>query len=223
MSAPAANLTTAAEPQAPAAAPAPNPSATPPAPAAAPAAQTTPQAPAAEPPKPADPAAPPALAAPAAAAKPAEPAKPAEIELKVPDGSTLPKEAVDAVRAYAKGQNLGQGEAQAVLNYHNQQMVDFAARQQAWIKEAEADPEIGGAKLTENSEYARRFVERIDPSGGFAKLLKDSGYGNYLPVLRFLSDAGRMAGNDVLDVSSLQAPKTQKKSPEQVLFGDIKQ
>lgn len=123
---------------------------------------------------------------------------PETYELKLPENSLLKESVIEKVAAFAKEQGLTQKEAQAVLEHENETLKAYKAEEDKfvnevkgqWKKETLADPEIGGAKAKENSEYAFRVFEKFG-SPKFKQLLESTGFGNHPEVVRVFSKLGR--------------------------------
>ena len=153
-------------------------------------------------------------------------AAPDKYDLKLSDGSLLKPENVNAITEFAKSNKLSNEQAQAVLDREN---ANFAAyvdaqkkqvveEQQAWIKEAKEDEEIGGDNLGKNMELSKRLIAKYGPEG-FAKELEDSGYGNYPNLIKFIVRIIK-ANNFAEDtLVSPNASGSGKKSLEEVFYG----
>ncbi len=166
------------------------------------------------------PAADPAKATPPAAdPKTAEPpvppveTVPESYDLKVPEESLLQTADVERLKAEAKELGLTNEEAQeyldthhkAVTAYRDAEMVKVKEMQSGWLKECEADTEIGGAEFKKNAELAKRVVERVG-SDTFKKMLNETGFGNHPEVVRTFARIGKMMSEDQLVLPKAQAP-----------------
>lgn len=174
--------------------------------AVATAAATTTQTPAKEAPKeqPKE-ATPPAKVEPAAQEKTAE-TKPKEeqtktdqkIELKLPDGSLLKPERVAEIAKLASEQGLSQAQAQERLDSESKAEASFQDRQNnvyaqmraTWKETIKSDPEMGGDKLNETTENAKRFVEKFG-SESFKKAVNETGLGDHPELVRIMAKAGK--------------------------------
>lgn len=197
------------------------------APPAAPAAPATPAAPAA--PTTATPAEPTTLATapegtppPAApidvTAPPATPPAAGDVALTRAEDALLSQEGVDAISLFAKENKLTQDAAEKLMGMQNASLeqaqvnLEFAQAKQSdtWAAETKADPVIGGEKLQEHAELARRVVNRF----GNAELrdyLNKSGLGNNVHVIKFLSQIGKASSDDTLSVPGTTAPQPARK------------
>lgn len=138
---------------------------------------------------------------------PAAPAVPEKYELKMPEKSPLAAAHLEKVAAIAKEQGLSQEEAQAFLEHDHEvassvvaaQLENVKVQQDEWKKASVADPEIGGAKLAENAEYTKRFLDRYG-SLEMKHILDASGFGNHPEVVRTFSRVYRdlMASGQVV-------------------------
>lgn len=180
-------------------------------PSPAPAAAATPAAPAtpaATPGTPASTATPANPSAPAGDAKPGEtkpgepkPTVPATYALKLPDGSPLDAAHVDKLTSFAKEKGLTPELAQAVLARDHEQAVarraEFEAQKKAWGEQLAKDPKYGGQNLVKTGELARRVLTKFFPPN-FAKVLDDTGAGNYPDLVIGLAQLGQAYGEDKL-------------------------
>jgi hypothetical protein len=187
-----------------------------------PAAQATPTAAATETATPAAPAAStPASASATAEAKPqtatseAQPAaaaQPLVYELKLPEGSTLDKSAIEKVVSFAKEKGLSPEVAQSVLerehlaldSYTKGLDAQFKATQEEWVKQIQSDKEIGGEKFKENIEIAHRAVKRFADEE-FFKALDASGFGNHPGLVKVFARVGKLLAEDKAVIPGPQA------------------
>lgn len=112
------------------------------------------------------------------AAKPADPAKPdaaakpaeaAAWELKAPEGSTLSTDEVKAAEKFAKDNGLTQAQAEKILARdiesrtaaQTARQAEATAANDTWLKETQADPDIGGAKLPQTVANVRKALTAI--------------------------------------------------------------
>lgn len=136
------------------------------------------------------------------AATQAAPVVPEKYDLKLPEGSKLEASFVDQLSAFAKEQGLNQAQAQKLLEREHASRLAFESSHKEAQDKAladyragllttlEKDPEIGGAKLAENAEYAKRFVAQFG-SEQLKKDLNESGLGNHPELIRMLAKAGK--------------------------------
>jgi hypothetical protein len=151
---------------------------------------------------------------------------PKEISLKIPDGAKLDAAHVEKIATFAKERGLSQEQAQAMLDRDAKLVSDFAAQQEttkaAWMAETETDTEVGGDKLKEASELAKRVVHRYGDKELLEELDK-TGYGNNKLLVRLFSRIGRDLGEDRLVMPGSQTRDTQApSSPAEVLYGKKK-
>lgn len=201
-----------AAPVAPAVAPAPAapaPITTPPADPAAPA-PVAPAAPSVDPDASllgGDPAAP--------AADPAAPAEPAagvpdKYELAAPEGFSLDPAAVEAAAPVFKEAGLTNEQANKLMPAAK----DFAertaqatidgiieqgqAQRATWLKEFDADAEIGGQNKETTLHLAAKGLDAMGYKDGhpFRKAMNDTGFGNHPDMIRVFRRLGQMAGED---------------------------
>lgn len=116
----------------------------------------------------------------------------------VPEGIELNGEVTDEFKALAKEQNLTQANAQKLIDLatkHSQalqeRMLDLHVQQIAtWGEESKADPEIGGAKYTENVKLAQNAIERFG-TPALREALEFSGLGNHPELIRAFTRIGK--------------------------------
>jgi len=154
---------------------------------------------------------------------------PAEIkyELKLPEDAVLDQKRLDEVLTYAKEKKLDPSIAQEILNQENQVLKNFVDTQktrvqtqiEAWRKQTESDPELGGEKLKENAEMAKRALKQFG-SESFVSVLEESGMGNHPELVRMLSRIGRAMADDKLVMAGSQSAG--KKSMEEQFYGSDK-
>jgi hypothetical protein len=226
MSTPAANATanpeagaTQTDPQTPPAAPAP--------------AQQQPSgaAPPAEPPK-ADQGGstqPPATETPPAETK----VVPETYDLKLPDGSLLDAQDLEALSSYAKEKGLTQAEAQEELEREHKaassysermlarQQEGFKQQAQQWRQEVETHETFGGAaKFTENEASVDRVLNTFAPPE-LSKVLAEQGL-RYQPALySFLLSVAKATAEDKAVLPGSQSP-TQQMRAEDILYPSMR-
>lgn len=158
---------------------------------------------------------------PAEAPKDAPPAKvvPEKYDLKLSENSPVDARFVERIAEISKSQGLSQQEAQALLVSEEQRASEaIEAQQSAWLADAQADKEIGGEKLKETAEYAKRALEGFEAQKLMTELDR-FGYGNHPEVLRFLSKVGRAIADDRFVHVGVSSSGTAKKSIDQMLYG----
>lgn len=90
-------------------------------------------------------------------------------ELKAPEGSDLPAEAVKAAETFAKENGLTQAQAEKILARDiagrtaslESQKADIAKTGDVWLEEAKKHPEIGGDKLPAAVANAKRAMQAM--------------------------------------------------------------
>lgn len=145
--------------------------------------------------------------------------------LKLPEGSKLDAKRVEDVSAWAKAKNIAPEVAQEILNREHEAVSTAAAAQAAevervketWLNELKADKEIGGDKLNQHVEPAKRLVDKFG-SESFKKALDETGLGNHPELVRFLSGIAKAVGEDKLVLPGA-SPAGAKKSVEEVFYG----
>jgi len=160
------------------------------------------------------------------AAKTSETPPPADYStLKLPDGSKLDAKRVEDVSAWAKAKNIAPDVAQEILNREHEAVSTIEAARAAeiekvketWLNELKADKEIGGDKLNQHVEPAKRLVDKFG-SESFKKTLDETGLGNHPELVRFLSGIAKAVGEDKLVLPGA-SPAGVKKSLEETFYG----
>jgi len=134
--------------------------------------------------------------------KPEEKVIPEKYDLKAPDGITLDPVLTEEFSGVAKELGLTNEQAQKLTdiglkvqsNANAAMMKQWGEVRKAWVAEAKADPEIGGAKHAESLEYAFRAINKFGDQG--LKQILDSGYGDNPSLIKFMSRVGRAIGED---------------------------
>lgn len=143
---------------------------------------------------------------------------PDKYELKLPEGAPFDESDLRAIAAEAKAMQCTQEEAQALVDARVQFAQDTAAQ---YLKEAQADPEIGGAKFEETSQLALKARGFMAPKGSeeaafLERVLDKTGAGNHRLMLRMFARVGRAMGED--SGGGLRNTTTQEKTPAQKMY-----
>ncbi len=149
---------------------------------------------------------------------------PESYDLKLPEDSLLDPSDVERISSYAKEKGLSTEAAQELLTreeeavgrYHEGQIEHVEKVRAEWIKEAEADPEIGGDDFNQNSELARRVVARFGTEE-FKELVNSTGFGNHKELVRFCVRIGKLMSDDQLVPAKPQSGGKEK-SAQDVLY-----
>lgn len=135
---------------------------------------------------------------------PADPAKPKETppavavkadlsKLKLPEGSLLKADAVEAVKALAEKQGMTAEAAQAMIDdrslatkaYHEGLVSEHKAAVAGWRKTIESHPVFGGPNLKATDEAISAVVSRFGPKG-LMETIQQAGYNWHPGFLEFL-------------------------------------
>jgi hypothetical protein len=164
------------------------------------------------------------------ATPPAEskPVVPDKYDLKIPDGAQLKPEQLEKIAQFAKEQGFSQEQAQKYLErenavlteYVNKQQEDFKAQTQSWVEQVKVDKELGGEKFQENMEHATRAFERF-ATPEFAKIIKESGFGNHPELVRTFFKIGQAMKEDRM-VNPPAQGSSAGKSAADLLYGGTK-
>ena len=123
---------------------------------------------------------------------------PEKYELTIAKDSLLDQTDMDRISTDAKEKGLTNGEAQlmadmeaeAIDRYHDKIDKQVEDIQAGWLKDAEADKEIGGEAFKENAELSKRLVDKYG-SEALKDLLDQSKYGDHPEVVRIFSTIAR--------------------------------
>lgn len=129
--------------------------------------------------------------------------KEVEYKLELAEDSKLHSDFVNEMTEFAKQHGLSNEAAQELVDWQNETVNEIIAKSQEfqekqvedWKQETINDPELGGEKLTEVSEYAKSVVKQFG-NEAIIEMLNESGLGNHKEVVRFLSKIGRAMSND---------------------------
>lgn len=153
---------------------------------------------------------------------------PEKYDLKIPEGSKLKVTATERIARIAREQGLTNSEAQqllvqeheAVSVYEKEQNEELSRTKANWKKELETDPDVGGAKLKENSEDVRRGLEANFSKETIA-FIDTLELGNNKHLFKDLLKLGRKLKDDKID-SGKKNTSTTRKSVEEVFYGATK-
>lgn len=126
-------------------------------------------------------------------------------DFTMPEGVVMDPALGTDLTALAKELNLPQDKAQKLVDIGVKQAQAFAtametsvnAAKTQWLGEVRADPEIGGAKLTENMVIAKRAVVAFG-TPALVGLLNQTGLSQHPEMLRLLTRVGAAISEDTL-------------------------
>jgi len=138
------------------------------------------------------------------------PVVPEAYDLTAPEGMTIDPALLEEATPIFKEIGLSNEAANKVLplaqslmtKSHEaavQSMIDAGAQQRkAWLDEAKADPEIGGAKWDATLHSAAKALDALGyPEGApFRAALTETGFGNHPEMIRVMAKVGAMVGED---------------------------
>lgn len=148
-------------------------------------------------------------AASAAAAKPAG-APEQYADFTPPEGTTFDPTIMGKFAETAKALNLPQEAAQQLVDQmapvmaaqHTQQIESLKAE---WLATTTADPEIGGAKLTESVAMAAKARDAF-ATPALKEIFNGTGFGNHPEMVRFMAKVGRAISDDKVVIGGQTAP-----------------
>lgn len=143
-------------------------------------------------------------------AEPDAPVVPEAYDLTAPEGMTIDAALLEEATPIFKEIGLSNEAANKVLPLAQslmtktqeatiQSMIDAGAQQRkAWLDEAKADPEIGGAKWDATLHSAAKALDALGyPEGSpFRAALTETGFGNHPEMIRAMAKVGAMVGED---------------------------
>lgn len=152
---------------------------------------------------------------------------PEKYDLKLPEGSLMKPARLEKIAAFAKAKGLSQEDAQAYLEQENQAVKDHVEGEKAqveesivkWVKDGEADKEIGGEAFKMNVELAKRVVDRFG-TDLLKTDLNSTGLGNHPELVRLLVRIGKSMSEDQLILPGGQKPSAPKRSAADTLYGE---
>ncbi len=139
-------------------------------------------------------------------------------EFTLPDSITVIPEAMEKFQGIAKTLDLTQGQAQELVDFQTQFMLDNATQSQKnweaqmdiWVDTANNDEEIGGEKFEENVAIAKTAIDKFG-TPELKKQLDATGTGNHVEFLRFFLNVGKAIAEDGISLGKggKDAPVTQ--------------
>jgi hypothetical protein len=132
------------------------------------------------------------------------------------------------IDALAKDLGLTQEQAQKLADYTIKQSdgvedhygVVLKEQSEAWKQETAKDETIGGPKLAENMGVVKLAMDKF-ATDGFREILRKSGLGNNVDVLKFMHAAGKAISEDTIVGGG--NPDTKKLSTAERIYGRDKQ
>ncbi len=160
----------------------------------------------------------------------AAPGAPETYELTAPDGSELGGQVLEHFsEQVARKLNLTQDNAQMVIDtmapvvqqqVAEQQLEAMRKQHDEMLNETRNDPEFGGDNLKSNLGKVGRALKALDPSGELSGLLKTTGLGSNLQVLKALAKAGDLVSEDDSLVVGAGGAGGERRTAD-ILFGDV--
>ena len=116
-----------------------------------------------------------------------------------PKDIALSKHDLEYIETFAREQKMSQDEAQALVD----QQTDFVKRQlkaqdETLTAKLQADPELGGDKMTQTLQNTKRALEKIDKDGKLAATLDRYGISKDPEIVRALNYIGSNLKDDKL-------------------------
>lgn len=135
---------------------------------------------------------------------------PEKYDLKLPENSDVDDSVVKSVEEFAKENGLSQEAAQSILDREMdarqasiRTLEEQASKQsETWLKEAKADPDIGGDKWNESVALADKALDELFPSMDIKEFLRSTGLGNNPSVIKGFRRIGEMLTSEKIDPST---------------------
>lgn len=133
-------------------------------------------------------------------------------DFKVPEGVTVDDASLAEFKDTAKGLNLTQEQAQALVDFQaklsTKQAEAFHSTVAGWAEASRSDKEFGGKDFDANIGLANAFVKQYG-TPELLQFVKDWGVGNHPEFVRLCVRAGKAISEGSIDKGS---PKPQKSS-----------
>lgn len=139
----------------------------------------------------------------------AETDEPKSLELSIPEGGHIAEQDVENIRELAGKRGWNQEQAQAALDFWSEERAGIAAMHAEWRELSEKDPEIGGDKLKESAEHARRALDRFG-SDELKQVMEEARLGDHPAFVRFFLKLGKAMAEDVVVTSGGAAARPKK-------------
>lgn len=153
---------------------------------------------------------------------------PGDYDLKAPEGLAIAPEHVEMAVPVFRELGLSNDDANKLMplaakyaesiveQWNRESETEFGNWKRDLFKQAQADPEIGGAKWNESIGLAARALEKLGapPGSPLRKLLDDTGVGNHPEMIRVFARARRL-----LDGKAAPAARTGPRSAAETLYG----
>lgn len=155
------------------------------------------------------------------------PAPPAPLALKLVDHALVDHASLERTTKALTDLKVAPEQAQAIAEHVNAEVAAYWQRKEAeavtlrtveWVRQAKADPEIGGANFDASlQDAARARAQFFTPE--FDTLLDSTGLGNHPEFLRAWARVGKAIGQSPLrQPGSPSAPSHEEKSLAQKLW-----
>ncbi len=143
---------------------------------------------------------------------------PLQYEFKDSEGLVVNNETTALISDLAKDLGLTQETAQklfekgsgddGIISKINQNAIKHY--NQEWAKQIESDPELGGSRLDDTRLNVAKAMT-LDTDGELREFLKNSGMGNFPPLVKFLNKVGAQLHSDRNFITGKPAPSQAKK------------
>ncbi len=149
------------------------------------------------------------------------PKAPEKYSLQRPEDELYTDADIARIEALARALDLPNDAAQRVLDM---QTADLKSLRASYLTELKADPDLGGGKLSESIDLARRGIKSLlsespaDEQDWFNNMLEMSGGGNHKALVRIFVRVGKMMKEDNVDSGGKSGSK-EIKSDAQAFYG----
>ena len=140
---------------------------------------------------------------------------PDKYEFTAPEGVELDKELMSEAEPMFKELGLNNEQAQKIVDLqvkHFQKLnaeseKAFEKTMSDWVSEVKADSEIGGDNFDKSVKLANSAISKLDTSGKFVEMLRNTGLGNHPEMVRVLSKVGQSMQEDQPVRGAASGPK----------------
>lgn len=148
-----------------------------------------------------------------------------DLKLSLSENSLLDDKYLEEITSFAKENKLSKEAAQKLLDKQEgflskmmeAQEIEFKNQVDAWAKEVINDPQLGGENLSKTQQNAQKVLKRFG-SEELNQILRDTGYGNNIHVVKFFATLGSIMSNDSLVIPGTDHAKP--KSVEEIFYGN---
>lgn len=144
--------------------------------------------------------------------------------VRMPEGVEVDKALMERFAPIAKDLGLDQKGGQKLVDHYiaikEAEATQHAEQVVAWLNEAKADKDLGGAKWDGATRSAQLAVEKLG-TPGLKEILNMSGLGNHPDMIKFASRVGELIKDDKLVTQTIGNTPAPKLTPEQAALKQL--